>query len=125
MLFKRRVESFEGLKCRPRVSHDCLEVRSIRLPTQHVAGPGVAGDRRGWITEATFGVANFELATGNALNGLSDLAIGRPHAGTEVENQFWMILKGRDRKDVSLGEVAHVDIVANTRSVWSRVVGAK
>ena len=108
----------------PSVAHDDFEVRALKLPTQEFASALVARDRRRWISGTALGEANFEVDTGNSLHGFDDLAIRVADARTEIEDEFGMNVEGRDCQHVGLSEVAHVDVVTNTRSVGRRIVVA-
>src|ERR1035437_7916050 len=108
----------------PSVAHDDFEVRALKLPTQEFASALVARDRRRWISGTALGEANFEVDTGNSLHGFDDLAIRVADARTEIEDELGVNVEGRDCQHVGLSEVAHVDVVTNTRSVGCRIVVA-
>jgi hypothetical protein len=116
--------SLERLVGRPSVAHNDFKVRALKVPTQEFASTLVARDRRRRIPGSALGVANFEVNTGNSLHGLGNLPIGVTDTRTEIEDEFRMNIESRYCQHVGCGEVAHVDVVTNIRSVGCRIVVA-
>ena len=121
----RRVAVGMALHPLPCARHDRVKIGMLRCPTKLVANPGGTGDQNGCIAFPTGSLAHIDSTPSNAPRRLDDFAHAESVACPEVVDQRSSLRQRIQRENVSLRQIANVNVIANTRGVGRWIIGAK
>src|SRR6056297_444316 len=108
----------------PRIAHDVVEVGVRGHPAQLLARPLRGGDQHRWVAGTTRNLVGGDRVAGDPPSRLDHLPDAEPGGVAEVAGQRAVVVEPFDRPHVRVGEVRHVDVVADRGAVGGGVVGA-
>ena len=96
-----------------------------RLPAQLPADPARIGDQPGRVAGTAVGIDHRETSARHFPDGLDHLKVRVPGAAAKVVSAGLDAVHRRQGQQVGVGNVGHVDIVANARSIGRVVIGSE
>src|SRR4051795_6598324 len=106
-------------------AHDVVEVRVPRVPAEYRVGALRIGDQRRRVARSARGMLLRHGAAADALDGLDHGTDRMALSGAEIERGSGAALEQiRQRANVRLGEVRHMNVIAHSGAVRGGVVGA-
>src|SRR5216684_1567326 len=95
------------------------------FPTEHALELFLAGDQNGRVAGAPRSEFARDLAAGDALGGIDNFQDRESTAVADVEGFAGNAVDLLKRADVGIGDIEHVDVIANAGSVRRGVIRAE
>ena len=126
LVLQLRIPPLQRLFPRKRVGYDGVDVVELRLPAEFRPGALGIGDDRRRIARPPAADAHVEIVADDALHRVDHLqhriALAVAAIGDQARSARSQPLQ---RKQVRLGQIPDVDVVAHTGAVGGRIVGAE
>src|SRR5262249_34348071 len=109
----------------PCAAHDALQVGELRLPPEFFFDFFGTGHQHRRVARAAQRFFGGNGMVGYSTNRLDHFAHTETLAVAQVVDEAIFFLECFQHEQVSVGQVAHMNVIADTGAVWRRVVGAK
>src|SRR5215470_3312547 len=109
----------------PRRTYDMVQIRMSWYPSQHLLQLRRTGAQYGRIAVASFHKGNRNPLPTYLLRRIEHLFYRVTVASANVEDRHSRLPKKSQCPYVRVGDVEHVDIVAETRAIWGWIVGSE
>src|SRR6266849_10024918 len=95
------------------------------VPTERTLELFLAGDQNGRVARAPRSKFAWDFATGDALGRINHVEDGETAAVADVEGFAGCTVNLLECANVRIGDVEHMDVIANTSSIGSGIVRAE